>query len=211
MTETSILKPITDRDTLRSLYGEPIPVAVAIMKPALDAHHRRFIEHAPFLCIATADEHGQPALSPKGDAPGFVTILDDHTLLIPDRPGNRKLKGLQNLCANVKVALLFMVPGLSETLRIEGEARIALDDDLLESGKVRGKRPPSALVVTVRQVYFHCGKAMVRSNLWDPETRVPAKSFPSFGQILADQAPQAKLDKTKADALVEHVYKEELY
>jgi hypothetical protein len=178
---------ITDRESLRRHYGEPLDVAVAIMKAELDAHHRRYIEHSPFVCIAAADAAGQPTVSPKGDAPGFVKVLDARTLVIPDRIGNNKVETLNQLVENPKLALLFMIPGCDETLRVQGEARICTDPAVLELCKVGAKLPPAALIVRITRAYFHCGKAMIRSNLWDEGSRIEPGVLPSFAQIVKDE------------------------
>jgi hypothetical protein len=176
-----------DKQALRSHYGEPLDVAVAIMKPELDAHHRRYIEHCPFVCIAAADAAGQPTVSPKGDAPGFVKVLDAHTLVIPDRIGNNKVETLNQLVENPKLALLFMIPGIDETLRVQGSARITTDPQTLELCRVGAKLPPAALVISVTRAYFHCGKAMIRSNLWDESAKLTPGVLPTFAQIVKDE------------------------
>lgn len=204
-------KTIEDSDTLRAHYGPPLEVAVALNKTRLDKYHRAFIALSPFVCISASDASGQPTISPKGDAPGFVQVLDDNTLMIPDRPGNKQIITLSAIIENPKVGLLFLVPGRKETLRIEGQATIVLDDDVLAAGAVQGKLPPAALVITVTGARIHCGKSVVRSNLWDPATQIDKDAIPSYGQIIKDQAEDPELTVDAADALVERVYKEELY
>ncbi len=209
---SSPAKLVKDAGPLREHYGKPLEMALALHKPALDALHRRFIAHSPFICLATADASGQPSVSPKGDAPGFVRVLDDRTLLIPDRPGNRKIRGLENMVQNDRIALIFMIPGVSETLRVEGRARITLDDKLLESGKVDGKNPPAAIVIEIDLVYIHCGKAMVRSRLWDEDSRVAPGTVPSLAEFIVTQdGASTDTGLEKIEALVDHVYKDELY
>ncbi|MCH8112385.1 MAG: pyridoxamine 5'-phosphate oxidase family protein [Proteobacteria bacterium] len=204
-------KTIEDADALRAHYGPPLEVAVALNKTRLDKYHRAFIALSPFVCISASDASGQPSISPKGDAPGFVQVLDDNTLMIPDRPGNKQIITLSAIIENPKVGLLFLVPGRKETLRIEGQATIVLDDDVLAAGAVQGKLPPAALVITVTGARIHCGKSVVRSNLWDPATQIDKDAIPSYGQIIKDQAEDPELTVDAADALVERVYKEELY
>lgn len=211
MTFETLEKTIEDADTLRAHYGPPLEVAVALNKTRLDKHHKAFIALSPFVCISASDATGQPTISPKGDAPGFVQVLDDNTLVIPDRPGNKQIITLSAIVENPKVGLIFLVPGRKETLRIEGHAKIALDDDVLAAGKVQGKLPPAALVITVTRAHIHCGKSVVRSNLWDPAIQIDKDAIPSYGQIIKDQAGDPELTAEAADALVEHVYKEELY
>ena len=163
-----VLDSINDPQELRDHFGEPLHIAVAVEKPQLDKHHRRFIEHSPFICIASAGGDGQPAVSPKGDTPGFVKVIDDKTLLIPDRPGNNKVEGFGNMVENPKVSLIFFIPGITETLRIHGEAEIVLDKELLKFGKAGAKLPKTATLIKVTKAYMHCGKALIRSKLWDP-------------------------------------------
>jgi PPOX class probable FMN-dependent enzyme len=203
--------PVTDADTLRQLYGEPLDLAVKSRLPALDKHHKQFIAHSPFICLATADVDGQPAVSPKGDAPGFVQVVDDNTLVIPDRAGNRQIRGLLNLVENPKIAIIFFIPGVSEVLRVEGTARIVLDCDILEAHKVKSKLPTSALVINVELAYIHCGRAIIRAKLWDPESRVPKGTIASLGQMAADQAKPKDMTAKEIDKLVDHVYGEGLY
>ena len=211
MAVKTLEKTIDDADTLRAHYGPPMEVAVALNKTRLDKHHKAFIALSPFVCIAASDASGQPTISPKGDAAGFVQVLDDNTLVIPDRPGNKQIITFSAIVENPKVGLIFLVPGRKETLRIEGHAKIVLDDDVLAAGTVRGKLPPAALVITVTRAHIHCGKSVVRSNLWDPAIQIDKDAIPSYGQIIKDQAEDPELTVEAADALVEHVYKEELY
>jgi PPOX class probable FMN-dependent enzyme len=197
-------------ESLREQYGEPHPLALALERQALDAPQKAFIAAAPFLTIATCDEHGRPMVSPKGDAPGFVVILDDQTLLVPDRPGNNKIATLTNAAANSSVALLLFVPGMRETLRVEGSATVTLEPEHLELGRAGARLPPSALLIHVRRAYFHCGKALIRSKLWDPSRQRPPGSLPSLGQILSDQK-LVDLSAADADAIVEGDYTDRLY
>ncbi len=128
-----------------------------------------------------------PDVSPKGDLPGFVSVPDEHTLLIPDRPGNKKLLGLSNIVENPNISLIFFIPGRTDTLRVKGKACITTDPTPLAQSAVRGKCPKSALVVTVEQAWFHCGKALVRSQLWEQEAQVDPDALPTLGQMCADQ------------------------
>ena len=204
-------KTIEDADTLRDHFGPPLEVAIALNKTRLDKYHRAFIALSPFVCISASDASGQPSISPKGDAPGFVQVLDDNTLMIPDRPGNQQITTFSAIVENPKVGLLFLVPGRKETLRIEGRATITLDDDVLAAGAVRGKLPPAALVITVTAARIHCGKCVVRSNLWDPAIQIDKDAIASYGQIIKDQAEDLHLTVETADELVERGYREELY
>lgn len=196
-------------EKLRGLYGEPSERARLKALAKLDVHCRRFIELSPFLVIGTADADGHADCSPRGDAPGFVQVLDDETLAIPDRPGNNRVDTMSNIVANPHVGLIFFVPGINETLRVNGQARIVTDEALLEAMAVNGKAPKSAIVVTVEQTFLHCAKALIRSRLWEPETRVERSVYPSLGRVLADQI--AGVDAGTAEASIEEGYREKLY
>lgn len=178
---------LTDQDAIRAHYGTPSAMSLAKELTALDRHCRAFIALSPFVVIASAGADGRCDATPRGDAPGFVQVLDDAALAIPDRTGNKRVDTMLNLAENPQLGLLFLVPGLSETLRVNGRARISLDPALLDGMAVDGKRPMAATVVAIEEVYFQCGKAMLRSDLWNPDRRVPRGGFPSLGRILADQ------------------------
>jgi uncharacterized protein len=186
MTE-AIVDTIEDPRQLREIYGAPSERSLKKQLSRLDKHCRAFIERSPFLVMATADAAGRCDASPKGDAPGFVKVLDDETLLIPDRLGNNRVDTIGNLLARPGVGLIFFVPGLDETLRVNGRARVTTDPALLEPLAVNRKVPRSGILVTAEEVYFHCGKALIRSDLWNPEKRLRRSEFPSLGRILADQ------------------------
>src|SRR4029077_8078289 len=158
--EPSVENRIEDTASLRSCYPEPSELARRKNLARLDKHCRNFIALSPFLCLGTASDAGTD-VSPRGDAPGFVRVLDDTTLLIPDRPGNNRLDSLGNLLANPNVGLLFLIPGIEETLRVNGSAEITTDARLLADAEVNGKRPKSALIVHVREAFLHCGKAVI--------------------------------------------------
>jgi len=180
---------ITTLAQLRELYSAPSPTALAnrCVLPTLDRHHRAFIALSPFLVISSANAEGLADVSPRGDRPGFVTVCDERTLLIPDRPGNRKIETLRNVIENPNVALVFFVPGRVETLRMTGKAVITTDRALLAPLSVEDKAPKCGILVTLDQAYFHCGKALVRSRLWDPTMQAAAATLPSFGCMMADQ------------------------
>ena len=201
---------ISDLGTLEEHFDEPLEAAVAVMRESLDRHQRQFIEHSPFACIATADASGQPTISPKGDAPGFIKVIDDETLVMPDRIGNNKVESFHNLVENPKLGIIFMIPGIRETLRMSGEASITTDQEILKFAQV-GKNPvKTGLLIKVTKVYFHCGKAMIRSKLWDENSKLAPGVLPSFGEIIREEA---KLDGSteEVDEMVEGVYKNELY
>ena len=204
------LDNISDTQELRDHFGEPLHIAVAVEKPQLDKHHRRFIEHSPFICMASAGDEGQPAVSPKGDAPGFVKILDDKTLLIPDRPGNNKVKGFRNMLENPKVSLIFFIPGITETLRIHGDAEIVRDTELLKLGKTGTKLPATATLIKITKAYMHCGKALIRSQLWDPDQHIAKGVIPPFGHVVKEQAGVPATCE-EVQEIVDQEYKEHLY
>jgi uncharacterized protein len=178
---------IEDIGEIREIYGEPMERSVKKQLPRLEKHSRAFIALSPFVVIASADANGRVDASPKGDAPGFVRVIDDETLLIPDRLGNNRIDTISNLLTSPGVGLIFFVPGLRETLRINGKASITTDPALLEPCTVQGKVPRSGILVTAEEVYFHCGKALIRSDLWNPEKMLKHSDFPSLGRIIAEQ------------------------
>lgn len=176
---------------LRSSYGEPSERAVKKSLDRLDRHCRRFIELSPFLVLASSGADGQVDCSPRGDPAGFVAVLDDRTVLVPDRLGNNRTDSLRNVLENPYVGMLFMIPGVDETLRLNGRATLTTDPARLEPLSVKGRAPRSGLVVEVEEVFLQCTKALVRSRLWADESRVDRKSaLPSFGQMLADHVGQ---------------------
>jgi len=156
---------ITDLSTLRALVGTPGERAVRKQLPALDQHCLNFIEQSPFMLLGTSGADGRCDVSPKGDRPGFVLALDGTTIVIPDRPGNKRLDSLQNILANPHVGLLFLIPGMDETLRVNGTAEIVQDDDLFERLAVDGRRPQLAIVVHVQETFLHCARSFLRARL----------------------------------------------
>ena len=175
----------------------------------LDTHMRNFIARAPFLCLGTSSEQGAD-VTPRGDRPGFVHVLDDSTILIPDWPGNNRLDSLTNIVLNPRVGLLLFIPGVDETLRINGVAEVTTDPDLIRRWDVNGKHPKSVLKVTVQQAFLHCAKALIRSHLWGGEYRIDRKELPSYGQILKDQTGVAD-SVQEIQAAIDHSYRENLY
>lgn len=176
---------IRDEASLEALYGLPSEGAVRKEVDYVHPHYQAFIAAAPFLAVATAGPGGMD-VSPRGDPAGFVVVEDPHTLLIPDRRGNNRTDTLRNLVHDPRIALLFLIPGVGETLRVNGRAAISVDPDLLARFPAQGKLPRSVIVVSVERVYFQCPKALVRSELWNPDKRIPRSSLPSTGTILAD-------------------------
>jgi len=184
-TETEML--LTSQSELRSVYREPRPRAAQKVLDHLDVHCRNFIEMSPFCVLSTTGTNGRADASPRGDPPGFVKVIDERTLLIPDRPGNNQVDSLQNIINHPVVGLLFFVPGMNETLRVCGSAEITSDEELLAPLSVGGRAPLSGLKITVKDAFLHCGRALIRSRLWDPEVQIDRSSYPTYGQVLADQ------------------------
>lgn len=176
---------ITDVEALEKLYGAPAGAAVAKEIDYLHPHYQKLIAASPFFVLATGGADGMDA-SPRGDAPGFVEVADEKTLLVPDRRGNNRIDSLRNIIANPRVALLFLIPGVGETLRVNGRAEISTDPALLARFSVEGKLPRSVLVVRVDTVFFQCARAIFRSKLWDPDRQIERGSLPSLGTIVAD-------------------------
>lgn len=200
---------IEDLERLRELYGAPSERSLKKQLTRFDKHCRAFIARSPFLVIASSDPAGRCDASPKGDAPGFVQVLDDETLLIPDRLGNNRVDTIGNLLACPGVGLIFFVPGINETLRINGRARITTEAALLEPVAVNGKAPRSGILVTAEEIYFHCGKALIRSDLWNPDKQLRRSEFPSLGRILAEQIGGISVEES--ERLTAQSYKTRLY
>jgi hypothetical protein len=200
---------IGDRAKLREHYGSVSRTAALKQLPKLDDHCRHFISRSPFLVMATSDAEGRCDASPKGDAPGFVAVQDDTTLLIPDRLGNNRVDSLENILANPHVGLIFFLPGYRETLRVNGKARISTEPDLLDATAHAGKPPKSVIVVTIEEAYMHCGKALIRSHFWDADRHIEKGSFPTLAKIVSDQI--AEVDEGEADTLIEDTYRNRLY
>jgi hypothetical protein len=173
---------------LRALHAPPSDLVQRKCIDRLDRHCRDFIALSPFLVLGTADAAGRADVSPRGDPPGFVRVLDDQTLLIPDRPGNNLLDSLSNIVANPEVGLLFLIPGFDETLRVNGTAALVRDPALLASLAIEGKPPKLAIRVAIREVYLHCARSFRRARLWDPAARVPRETLPSLARMVTDMA-----------------------
>jgi len=175
---------IDSEDALRALISEPTPAVCAKISARLNPITRSLIERSPFLCLGTSDGQGGCDVSPRGDPPGFVRILDETTLLIPERPGNRIADSLRNILANPHVGLLFVIPGVSETFRVNGCATLTTDAALLAPCTVEGKSPKLGILVDIEEAYTQCSKAFLRSRLWEPATFVERTSLPSAGEIM---------------------------
>ena len=200
---------IENVEQLRESYGAPSTRALKKQLSRLDKHCRDFIARSPFLVIASADPSGRCDASPKGDAPGFVQVIDDTSLLIPDRLGNNRIDTLANLVARPGIGLIFFVPGINETLRVNGKSAITTDPALLEPLAVNGKVPRSVILVAAEEIYFHCGKALIRSDLWNADKQVRRLDFPSLGRILADQIGGISVEES--EGYTAESYKTRLY
>ncbi len=200
---------VTNKTGLRTVYREPAARAVQKVLDHLDVHCRNFIALSPLCVLSSASADGQADASPRGDPPGFVKVLDEKTLLLPDRPGNNQVDSLQNIVENPCVGLLFFVPGMNETLRVKGTAEIVTDTELLEPLTVKRRAPLSGLRITVEEAFLHCGRALIRSRLWDPEVQIERTSYPTYGQVLADQivgADAQEIDQSEDEANRDRLY-----
>jgi PPOX class probable FMN-dependent enzyme len=177
----------------------------------IDVHMGRFIALSPLCLIATADATGKQDVTPRGDPPGAFKVLDEHTIALADRPGNNRLDTLRNILENPEIALIFLLPGVNDTVRVAGTARLSVDPELLASMAVQGKEPKCAIVIAVRQAYLHCAKALLRSRLWEPDYVQPKGTFPSISRMIGDQIGLAEEDKKAAEARTERAYKEGLW
>lgn len=205
---------LLDDSDARALVGSYAAVAKgAALKDIgrIDVHMGRFIGLSPLCLVATADADGKQDVTPRGDPPGSFKVLDEHTIALADRPGNNRLDTLRNLLENPEIALIFLLPGVDETVRVAGTARLSVDKALLESMAVEGKLPRCAIVVSVRQAYLHCAKALIRSKLWSGEHAVAKGSFPSISRMIGDQLGLDESVKKEAEARVVQAYKDTLW
>ncbi len=182
---------ITSEAELRALLGEPSPVVVAKIGDRLNALTRQWIERSPFLLLATSAPDGSCDVSPRGDPAGFARILDERTLLLPERPGNRIADSLRNIVANPHVGLLFLVPGVGDTFRVNGRAELVDDAELLAPSAVDGRPPRLGILVRIDEAYTQCSKAFIRSDLWNPAHHIDRAELPSAGTILRELAGDA--------------------
>jgi PPOX class probable FMN-dependent enzyme len=178
---------IINKDDLGSIYGEPSERAVLKQLDHIDKHCRAFIELSPFLVIGTMGGDGLGDVSPRGDAPGFVFVKDKNTIFIPDRLGNNRTDTLSNIIDNKGIGVLFLVPGMNETLRVNGFGTIILDEEILGNLSAQGKPPKSALKIEVKEAYLQCAKALIRSKLWKENYKIQRDNFPTLGEIITDQ------------------------
>lgn len=190
---------ITSEQQLTEIIGTPHPTAAAKPMSYLNEFCRVFIERSPFIILASANRAGLLDVSPKGDPEGFVKLLDEHTLVVPDRLGNKRVDSFKNILTNAQVALIFLIPGKNETLRVSGTARIIKDQDILDSMQVNNKSPKLALAIHVEEAFFHCSKCMTRSKLWQPDLWPSTKGLPSLAEtmVAALKEPPAIEDMEK--------------
>lgn len=191
----------------RELIGEPDHAARAKVQDRIDPHVHRFIAHSPFITMATAHADGTADCSPRGDYPGFVKVLDEQTLAIPDRVGNNRIDSFENLSSDPRIGLIFLVPGHRETLRVNGKAYLTEDQTVLARLEAEGKSPKLAVIVEVEEVFIHCGRAVVRSRLFDPASFALAQEVPTAGEIAAAQFEAEGVDAEAVDQGLEAAYK----
>ena len=204
MTDKDQSYRITDIAVLESLYGAPPPPAIVKEVDYLHPSYRPFIEASPFMVLATGSQTGLDA-SPRGDRAGFVVVEDEKTLLIPDRPGNNRFDSLRNILEDPRIALFFLIPGIGETMRINGRATLSVDPNLVSRFVVNGKPPRLVIVVHVETVFFQCSKAVVRADLWNPDKRLERSALPSTGSLLAEVS-RGRVDASDYDrALPERI------
>lgn len=205
---------ITDEASLRDMFPATHDLAVQKCLHRLDPHAKDFIKRSPFICIGTQSKDGKADVSPRGDPAGFVQILNDETLAIPDRPGNNRLDSLANITTNPSVGLLFIIPGFDDTLRINGQASLTTDPDLLAQMAVQDRQPRLGIIIKIDTVFIHCAKAFRRSKLWDPAQFQDRSEMPSLVKMILDQTTGAPKDpeaQRKLDEGLENSYKNTLY
>ena len=202
---------IRDETQLRAVLGMPTDLVRAKVRDRLDHLTRQFVERSPFLLLATSAEDGSCDVSPRGDPPGFVRILDERTLLLPERPGNRLADSLRNVLSNDRVGLLFVIPGVGDTLRVNGRATLVTDEELLAPSAVEGKVPRVGFLIEVDEVFTHCSKAFLRSALWDPSRYVERSELPSSGEIHRARDPSFDAEAYDAERAGRYARREGFY
>jgi PPOX class probable FMN-dependent enzyme len=196
-------------DQLRTHYAEPKGRPLTKQLDRLEPHSKHFISLSPFLILSSSSPSGLQDASPRGEGPGFVQVIDDSTVAIPDRPGNNRLDTLLNILQNPQIGLLFLIPGVDETLRINGQAEIRDDSDLVDLFEVQNKKPKSVLLVYVEEVYLHCAKALMRSKLWNIDAQIERTQLPTIGHMINDQSKSHEPEET--DEAMKARYKEVLF
>jgi len=202
---------IRDETQLRAVLGMPTDLVRAKVRDRLDHLTRQFVERSPLLLLATSAEDGSCDVSPRGDPPGFVRILDERTLLLPERPGNRLADSLRNVLSNDRVGLLFVIPGIGDTLRVNGRATLVTDEELLAPSAVEGKVPRVGFLIEVDEVFTHCSKAFIRSDLWNPERHIERSELPSQGEILHSLNSTVDADQYDVERAERYARREGIY
>ena len=210
METTAASSRIETLDQLRALYREPSKLTLGKFLAELDEHCEAMIRHSSFVCLATSAADGSLDISPRGDPPGSVKVLDSKTLLMPDRTGNNKLDTLTNLTGNSEIAMIFMVPGIIETLRVSGRAQLIHNDPRLDACAINGRVPVSGILVDVRRACLQCGKSIIRSALWEDTYHVNRKELASFGKMLVDQTCSS-MTAEQLDQAIQESYDQRLY
>jgi PPOX class probable FMN-dependent enzyme len=201
---------IARTDELRAFIGDPMQEVQGKEMPGLDVHSREFLARCPFLVLATVSGAGYVDVSPRGDPPGFVKVIDDNTIVLPDRKGNRRVDSMTNILENPQVGLILFMPGYDETVRIRGRAVLTTDADDLAGMAVNQKAPELGIRVTIDTVFYHCAKALKRSKLWAPESQGISDGYPKFAQIIRDQYMH-DADAEQIDEALQEAYRKELY
>jgi PPOX class probable FMN-dependent enzyme len=207
----AVLDDAGARALVNETYPKPAPLVLAKDIGRIDEHLKRFIEMSPFCCVSTASADGKQDVTPRGDPPGTFKVLGPNLLAMPDRPGNNRLDTLRNIVENPEIGLIFFVPGIGETARVNGTAKLSVDAQLLASMAVEGKLPRSAIVVTVRQAFLHCAKALYRSKLWQKEAQVERTALPSIAKIIGDQIGLTPEQQKAAQERTELAYRDGLW
>lgn len=202
---------VRSAEELAALLGTPTQLSLKKELKSLDEHMRRFIAHSPFVILSTHSAEGQCDASPRGDAMGFVRVVDDRTLLIPDRFGNRRVDSYRNILQTGRIGLLFLIPGLGETLRVNGRAALVTGTDWLAPMTVQDKCPKLAVAVEVEECFLQCAKAIIRSKLWEPQDRPNLESLPCAAEMLHDHAQMSDFDVAKMQSLLDDAYTNKLY
>lgn len=207
----TVQETITTEDELRSIVGGSSELVKRKVITYLDSHCQDFISRSPFLVISTSDETGFCDVSPRGDSPGFVLVLDEKRLVIPERPGNKRIDTMRNILSNPQAGLLFLIPGLGETLRVNGKASLVKDPAILEAMAVKGKSPLLGICIEVEECFIHCAKAMIRSKIWEPEAWSDKDSLPNAAKILIEHSKLDSMTEKELEESLQDGYKNRLY
>lgn len=210
-TKVEFKEIISSDQELRQLLGEPSKLAGNKVIRKLDSHCKTIIKHSPFLIISTSNQNGTCDASPRGDAPGFVHIVDDQHIIIPERPGNKRADSIHNIISNPHIGLIFMIPGMEETLRINGKAFIIRDQNWLKKMCAQSKVPQLGIVVEIQEIFMHCAKAFKRSNLWNSESWPKRDTLPTMAEVLKEHIKQEELTVESINQSLKESYSKRLY